>query len=84
MLRRILSSCFIAAFAAAASAQQQVTVFSQTVPLDPRNSAMQQAGELDYRGGVALCSTDARFGGFSGLHISTGGATLLAISDRGA
>ena len=84
MLRRILSICFVAALAAAASAQQQVTVFSQTVPLDPRNSAMQQAGELDYRGGVALRSTDARFGGFSGLHVSTDGSTLLAISDRGA
>src|SRR5262249_45680547 len=37
----------------------------------------------DYRGGIALRSTDARFGGFSGLHVSTDGATLLAISDRG-
>jgi hypothetical protein len=84
MLRRIFLLSFFALFAAAATAQQPVAVFSQTVPLDPRNPAAQQAGELEFRGGIALRSTDSRFGGFSGIHISTDGATLLAISDRGA
>jgi hypothetical protein len=89
MLRRIAAIVFLAAFAAAAAAQQPaaqepVAVFSQTVPLDPRDPSARQAGALEYRGGIALRSTDARFGGFSGLHVSTDGATLLAISDRGA
>jgi hypothetical protein len=83
MLRRIAALFLVAAFAAAASAQQPVAVFSQTVPLDPRNPAARRAGELEYRGGIALRSTDPRFGGFSGIHVSTDGGTLLAISDRG-
>jgi hypothetical protein len=83
MLRLILLA-FVVAAAGTAAAQQPIAVFSQTVPLDPRDPALRQAGELDYRGGIALRSTDARFGGFSGLHVSTDGATLLAISDRGA
>jgi hypothetical protein len=53
------------------------------VPLDPRDPAARRAGELEYRGGIALRSTDPRFGGFSGIHVSTDGGTLLAISDRG-
>jgi len=84
MLRRLLPILTIVAFAAVASAQQPIAVFSTTVPLDPRNPAVLQAGELEYRGGIALRSTDARFGGFSGLHVSTDGIALLAISDRGA
>lgn len=84
MLRRIAALFVFIAFGAGAAAQQPVAVFSQTVPLDPRDPAARQAGELEYRGGIALRSTDARFGGFSGLHVSTDGTTLLAISDRGA
>ena len=84
MLGRIAAIVFLAAFAATASAQQPVAVFSQTVPLDPRDPARREVGALEYRGGIALRSTDARFGGFSGMHIATDGTTLLAISDRGA
>lgn len=80
MRRRIFLVCFLAIFAAAA-AQHPVAVFSQTVPRDP---AAQVAGVLEYRGGIVLRSTDPRFGGFSGIHVSTDGGTLLAISDRGA
>lgn len=83
MLRRLFLTGLAACFAALAAAQQPIAVFSQTVPLDPRNPAAQQAGELEFRGGIALRSTDPRFGGFSGIHVSTDGASLLAISDRG-
>lgn len=84
MLRRLFLLGILAGIAAIAAAQEPVAVFSQTVPLDPRSPAAQQAGELSFRGGIALRSTDPRFGGFSGIHISTDGASLLAISDRGA
>jgi hypothetical protein len=83
MLRRIFLVLLLACTAVASAAQEPVTVFSQTVPLDPQKPANRQVGELEYRGGIALRSTDPRFGGFSGIHISTDGATLLAISDRG-
>jgi hypothetical protein len=83
MLRRILFIAFLALSGFAAAAQEAISVFSQTVPLDPRDPKALRVGELDYRGGVALRSTDPRFGGFSGIHVSTDGRSLLAISDRG-
>lgn len=84
MLRRIIFLAAILSSALApASAQEAIPVFSQTVPLDPRDLKVQRVGELEFRGGIALRSTDPRFGGFSGIHISTDGASLLAISDRG-
>ncbi|MCW5772129.1 MAG: esterase-like activity of phytase family protein [Rhodospirillaceae bacterium] len=89
MLRRLVRIAPKLAFAAflavaTAAAQTPVTVFSQTVPLDPRRPTETRAGELEFRGGIALRSTDPRFGGFSGIHVSTDGTSLLAVSDRGA
>lgn len=84
MLRRLFPALLLACSAVASVAQEPITVFSQTVPLDPQKPANREVGELEYRGGIALRSTDPRFGGFSGIHISTDGGTLLAISDRGA
>lgn len=89
MFRRIAALFLAATFAAAAFAQDPpapapVVVFSQSVPLDPRDPAARRIGQLEFRGGIALRSTDPRFGGFSGIHVSTDGAALLAVSDRGA
>ncbi|WP_306249736.1 esterase-like activity of phytase family protein [Parvularcula sp. IMCC14364] len=41
-----------------------------------------QIGQLKYRGNLVLTSPDRRFGGFSGLRISTTDEHFLAISDR--
>ena len=85
MLRRILFLVAISASALApAAAQESISVFSQTVPLDPRDPKALRVGELEFRGGIALRSIDPRFGGFSGIKISTDGRSLLAISDRGS
>ena len=75
--------CLLCLCAASAASGQTVPLFSQTVPLNPKNANQLDAGQLIYRGGVALRSTDRRFGGYSGLHISADGRRLLAISDRG-
>jgi len=40
-------------------------------------------GRLEYRGGLHLTSSDARFGGWSGLIVSPDGGALIAISDNG-
>jgi hypothetical protein len=80
----ILAASVIVVSPPRAEAQQPIVAFSQTVPLDPRDPAMRRVGALTYRGGIALRSTDPRFGGFSGIHIASDGKTLLAISDRGA
>ncbi|MCI5043344.1 MAG: esterase-like activity of phytase family protein [Aquisalinus sp.] len=41
-----------------------------------------QVGQLKYRGSLILTSPDRRFGGFSGLRLTTDGSSLYAISDR--
>ncbi|MCI5046996.1 MAG: esterase-like activity of phytase family protein [Aquisalinus sp.] len=41
-----------------------------------------QIGQLKYRGSLILSSPDRRFGGFSGLRLTTDGNNLYAISDR--
>lgn len=40
-------------------------------------------GELDFRGGLQLTSTDPDFGSLSGLDIGADGKTLYAIADNG-
>ena len=42
-----------------------------------------QFGRLEFRGGLVMSSSDARFGGFSGLIVSPDGRRLLAVSDQG-
>jgi hypothetical protein len=41
-------------------------------------------GRLEYRGGLALTSSDLDFGGWSGLAIEPDGRQMLAVSDTGA
>src|SRR5688500_3401585 len=43
----------------------------------------ERLGKLAFRGGIMLASDDERFGGFSGLAVSSDGRSLLAISDDG-
>lgn len=40
-------------------------------------------GRLEYRGGLTMTSTDARFGGLSGFMIAPDGRRFLAVSDEG-
>ena len=67
----------------AAWAGQPVAVIAKAVPLNTRDRKQIRIGKLLYRGGVALRSSDRRFGGFSGMHVNPGGQRLIAISDRG-
>ncbi len=45
--------------------------------------AVAMVGKLKWRGGLVLTSSDAAFGGYSGLAISRDGRHLLAVSDAG-
>ena len=67
----------------ASRADQPVAVIATAVPLNIRARKQIRIGELLYRGGVALRSSDRRFGGFSGLHVDPAGQGLIALSDRG-
>ena len=53
-----------------------------SVPLDPEDESELRAGDLVYRGGLALSSRSPHFGGFSGLIVAQNGRSLLSISDR--
>jgi hypothetical protein len=58
------------------SAPQGVT--ATPVPLDPRNPALTQLGELRYLGGWVLKGTDRRFGGVSSMTIEDGHFVMLS------
>ncbi|MDT7934471.1 MAG: esterase-like activity of phytase family protein [Sphingomonadaceae bacterium] len=55
---------------------------ARPVPLDPQDPARDRVGRLRYVGGIALASSDRRFGGLSGMRFLPDGR-LLAISDSG-
>lgn len=61
---------------------EAIPIYATPLPLTPADESETAIGHLRYRGGVKLSSSDARFGGFSGLLVSTDGTRLLALSDR--
>ena len=66
----------------AAPGMVSIAATARSIPLSPESDEETDVGRLIYRGGLHLTSPEARFGGFSGLHISADGTKLLAISDR--
>ncbi len=66
-----------------ARAADPLPLHATPVALDPRDPARTTLGKLVYRGGLILESADARFGGWSDLHVSADGARLVSISDHG-
>ncbi|MBT3170934.1 MAG: esterase-like activity of phytase family protein [Rhodospirillaceae bacterium] len=72
-------------FCAAADARaDEINISAARVPLNYENHAQRQIGRLEYRGGLSLGSSDARFGGLSSLLVSADGKQMLAASDRGS
>ncbi len=62
---------------------------SETLPLsaigrglNAENRTQKSVGRLLWRGGLEISSSDARFGGLSGLLISPDGQTMTAITDH--
>lgn len=84
MFRQLIPILLFSLAASAHAGAQPIPLFSQTVPLNPKNRDQLNAGQLVWRGGIALRSTHRRFGGYSGLHVSADGRRLLAVSDRGS
>lgn len=60
-----------------------IAVQVERVPLDQQDGERTLVGRLRYRGGVALSSTDPRFGGFSALLVSADGRRFISVSDAG-
>lgn len=53
------------------------------IVLDTADPGPDHAPRLIWRGGLEITSDDERFGGFSGLVVSSEGSELLAVSDKG-
>jgi hypothetical protein len=66
------------------TAEAPIAVHGAPVRLNASDPARLDVGELAYRGGLALTSRDARWGGLSGLVVSDDGARLTAVSDQGS
>ena len=69
-------------------AQAQETGWSSIdVQLEPvllnEETSQTNVGRLTYLAGYELTSSDARFGGLSGMDVSADGETFLAVTDRG-
>jgi len=79
MMRSALLALGLALGVQAAAFGQPVEV--TPVPLNPDAPGDTRAGRLDYRGGIAIASNDARFGGLSALELSGDGTRMLALSD---
>lgn len=59
-----------------------IAVTYATVPLSKNKPRETRVGNLIYRGGIELSSSDSRFGGWSGLIVSADGRRMLAQSDE--
>lgn len=79
----LLAGLPVLAQAPASLPGEPVPVASAAVALDPTDLGKTRVGQLEFRGGLHLTSTDARFGGFSALAVSGDGRRLTAVSDQG-
>lgn len=65
------------------AAADAISIHTSSVSLNSEDSGERRVGALIFLGGLSLRAADARFGGFSGLHVSADGTKMLAISDMG-
>ena len=71
-------------FAESSAHADEIDISASRVALNDEKAGQQRVGKLEYRGGLSLSSSDARFGGLSSLLISADGKQILAASDRGS
>jgi len=57
---------------------------TQITSFDTRDPAQLRFGALEFRGGLALTSSDPAFGGISALHMEPDGSHFLALTDNGS
>ncbi|MBX3445149.1 MAG: esterase-like activity of phytase family protein [Parvibaculaceae bacterium] len=86
-LNHVLIGCLAVALLAvtpdAGAATRNIEVSTRTVLWNPEDRTEMKTGELHWAGGIEITSTDKDFGGWSGLAVSSDGATLLSVSDEG-
>jgi len=62
---------------------EKIDVDATPIPFIDNAPEQTKVGALEYRGGLYLTSSNRRFGGFSGLGISSNGQRMVSVSDRG-
>ncbi len=65
------------------AAAEPLALAARAVPLHAGDPERTRVGALRYRGGLELTSSDARFGGLSGLLVSEDGGRMTAVGDQG-
>jgi hypothetical protein len=73
----------LAACQATSGAESPPNVQAREFAFPVRSGEQFDFGQLEFRAGFVLASSDPRFGGLSGLWVAQGGARLIAASDRG-
>jgi hypothetical protein len=91
-IRSLVVFCLLVA-AACAGAPPPGPVGAQDLPLQIRSTALplkiddpqaRRVGKLMWRGGIAMTANSRNFGGWSDLHVTPDGRTLVSISDEGS
>lgn len=77
----VLLGLWLALGIAAAARAEPIDLQTTRVALKPNDPGARRVGALAFRGGLVIQSSDPRFGGLSGLLVSTDGGTVLAVSD---
>lgn len=54
-----------------------------TIALHPEDDTVRRVGELSWRGGLRIRSSDVRFGGLSSILVSRDGRRMITLTDRG-
>lgn len=76
--------CFLAFSGGSPGWASPIELQTTRVALKPQEPGERRVGDLLYRGGLVLASSDRRFGGLSGLLVQPDGNRLLAITDIGS
>jgi hypothetical protein len=63
---------------------ERIEVAVKPIPLNPTDLKQDKVGLLTFRGGLALTSSNKRFGGLSALRLTEDGARITFISDEGS
>jgi hypothetical protein len=79
----VLLACACLDSACVPHAASSTEYTTHPMQLDNDDPDRNRVGRLDWRGGFEITSTDGRFGGLSGLHITADGRRLTAVGDRG-
>ena len=69
------------------TARKPARIAIEAVPIaafDPRDESKTRFGQLEFRGGLVLASSERAFGGLSALHMEPDGARFLAVTDNGS